>query len=291
MNNTKKIAVLLTVHNRKAKTISCLNHIFNAELPDGYLIKAFVTDDGCTDGTPDAIKNQYPQVEIIKGDGNLFWNRGMYTAWRKAIKENFNFYLWLNDDTTIIKDTFRILLSTSKAYHHNAIIIGATEDPDTHKFTYGGRYLDGSAIPPNGKNIEVDLGNGNIVLIPQNVVSKIGIIDPYYKHDKGDSDYTLTAKRHGIKVIQAAQYLGCCTRHENIPQWMNPNISIIKRLKAFHSVMGPQPKEIYYYEKKHFGIYKAIIKIITSYIRCIIPNLWIKIGKEKKLYNIKIKNE
>ena len=46
----------------------------------------------------EAVGKMFPQVHIIKGDGNLFWNRGMYMAWQAAIKEkDYDFYLWLND--------------------------------------------------------------------------------------------------------------------------------------------------------------------------------------------------
>lgn len=88
----KSIAVLLTVHNRKEKTLRCLQNLFKQEIPADYLIDVYLTDDGCTDGTPEAIRAQYPQVHIIKGNGNLFWNRGMYTAWEAATKAKITIF-------------------------------------------------------------------------------------------------------------------------------------------------------------------------------------------------------
>lgn len=82
----KLIAVLLTVHNRKEKTLCCLQNLFKQKIPNGYQIEVYLTDDGCTDGTPEAVHEQFPAVHIIKGDGSLFWNRGMYTAWDTAGK-------------------------------------------------------------------------------------------------------------------------------------------------------------------------------------------------------------
>ena len=79
----KHIAVLLTVHNRKEKTLRCLHDLFVQESVEGYTIDVWLTDDGCTDGTPEVIVQRWADVHIVKGDGNLYWNRGMYTAWQK----------------------------------------------------------------------------------------------------------------------------------------------------------------------------------------------------------------
>jgi GT2 family glycosyltransferase len=76
MNYT--IAVLLTCHNRKEKTLSCLTALFNCIVPDGYGFNVFLVDDACTDGTAEAIKEKFPQVNIIQETGNLCWNREMH---------------------------------------------------------------------------------------------------------------------------------------------------------------------------------------------------------------------
>ena len=91
------IAVLLTVFNRKDKTLKCLEQLYNQLPLREYQVDIYLTNDGCTDGTPEAINQKYPQIHIIQGTGNLFWNRGMYLAWQEAAKNDYDFYLWLND--------------------------------------------------------------------------------------------------------------------------------------------------------------------------------------------------
>ena len=41
----KEIAVLLTCHNRKAQTLTCLASLFEAELPPGVQLDVFLTDE------------------------------------------------------------------------------------------------------------------------------------------------------------------------------------------------------------------------------------------------------
>lgn len=91
----KSIAVLLSVHNRCEHTHRCLSQLYKASIPSNYILHIYITDDGCTDGTPEMINKLYSNINLIKGNGNLFWNRGMYTAWNEAAKKDYDFYLWL----------------------------------------------------------------------------------------------------------------------------------------------------------------------------------------------------
>lgn len=89
----KTIAVLLTVHNRREKTLNCLQNLFSQKVSGGYEIQIYLTNDGCTDTTAEAVEKDFPQVHIIKGNGNLFWNRGMWTAWNAAVKDKkYDYY-------------------------------------------------------------------------------------------------------------------------------------------------------------------------------------------------------
>jgi len=51
-----EIAVLITVFNRKEKTLSCLKSLFNQKLDKKITLKVFLTDDNSSDGTADAVK-------------------------------------------------------------------------------------------------------------------------------------------------------------------------------------------------------------------------------------------
>lgn len=67
-NNTKDVAVIMTVHNRKAQTIECLNHLYN----EASVFDVYLTDDGCTDGTSEEIVSKFPNVYILNGDQRIF---------------------------------------------------------------------------------------------------------------------------------------------------------------------------------------------------------------------------
>lgn len=268
------IAVLLTVFNRKAKTLECLQRLYDQIPLKGYQIDVYVTDDKCTDGTPEAIALRFPQVYIIHGDGNLFWNRGMYTAWEEASKKTYDFYLWLNDDTFVYPILLPSLLKASKFKEDKAIIVGATMSSISHVTTYGGRLANGKIPEPNGELIRIHHFNGNIVLIPKYVYNILGNLDYYFTHSKGDFDYGLRAYKKGIEMYQVGSHLGECELHETLDKWCNPDIPLMKRLNMLYRPNGMPPQETFYLEKRHIGLLTAIFHFCTIHIRCLFPKLW-----------------
>jgi GT2 family glycosyltransferase len=273
----KSIAVLLTVFNRKETTLRCLSNLFEQEVPQGYSFDVFLTNDGCTDGTPEAVKERFPQVKIIDGDGNLFWNRGMWTAWNVASEaKEYDYYLWLNDDTMLYPDALKALLESSENKENKSIIVGACQDTETHaKITYGGRDK-GNLVIPKGDDAEIMGFNGNIVLVPQYVFKILGNLDYYYTHSKGDFDYSIRAQKTGVKMYQVGIPLGSCDVHPTLDKWCDPQIPFKQRWKMLHKPNGMPPKEIFHLEKQ-ISMMKASFHFMTIYIRCIFPSLWIKL--------------
>lgn len=205
-----------------------------------------------------------------------FWNRGMYTAWQEAAKKDYDFYLWLNDDTFVYPNMLSTLLQAALNKKNKAIIVGATQSASKQFATYGGRLSDGKIPIPNGILTPIHHFNGNIVLIPRYVFQKLGNLDYFFTHSKGDFDYGLRANKAGIEMFQAGYFLGECEQHESLDKWCNPEVNFKQRWKILHHPNGMPPKETFHLEKRHIGLYTAIFHYFTIYLRCIIPQLWIK---------------
>lgn len=56
----------------------------------------------------------------------------------------------------------------------------------------------------------VDHTNANILLVPKEVVDRIGIFYEGYKHGCVDNDYSLLARRKGISVLITPGACGTC---------------------------------------------------------------------------------
>lgn len=272
----KTIAILLTCHNRRAQTIQCLDKLFVQKLSDTYSFKIYLVDDGCTDGTVAAVTKNFPTVRIIKGDGTLYWNRGMHKAWKvAAAAQAYDYYFWLNDDTILIKSALNELLSTARSFNNKSIVVGTTcSTKNNNEITYGGRDKYGKIIDPNNQPQPCHFFNGNIVLIPKYVHEKAGTNDPFFRHSLGDFDYGLRAGKLGVKMYVSPNVLGTCDHPDALSSWSNPKINFVERWKAFRSPLGNNPEEYFVYRRRHENMLIALFHYFTNHLRVIYPQLW-----------------
>lgn len=271
----KYLAVLLTVHNRREKTLICLNNLFNQVIPDGVSLGVFLTNDGCTDGTPEAVKERYPQVNIVQGDGTLFWNRGMYAAWEAAEKaKDYDFFLWLNDDTFLFPNAVAYMLQSSERFGDKAIIVGATCSKDNPVDTTYSGFIGKRQVRVNGSFQAVQKFNGNFVLIPRQVYEVLGKNDPYFRHSFGDIDYGLRAGKAGIRCMLTDKHIGTCERHEHIIKCFDTHYSLAQRMRNFYSPLGMNPFEFFHMNRRSLGLFRAIVVFLSTHIRVVCPMLW-----------------
>lgn len=275
----KVVAILITVYNRKEKTCECLNRIKEQQGLSHISTDIYIIDGGSTDGTTELIKSDYPQVhfKVIEG---VYWNRGMWHAWHWASSiRNYDYYLWLNDDTFIKDDCIASLLEASLRKNDQAIIVGASVDSRTQSvITYGGRVGKGLVIPC-GEFSEVERFNGNIVLVPDFVFRTLGNLDYYFTHSKGDIDYGKRARKAGIEIWQVGKPLGICDVHPRIDKWCDPDIPLSKRWKLLNMPNGMPPNETFHLDKRHEGWGTALVHYCTTILHCIFPSIWIALGK------------
>lgn len=265
------IAVILTCFNRKEKTLSCLRGLYSAQ--DAYnhshlLLSVFLTDDGCTDGTAQAVRASFPskEITIIQGDGSLYWAGGMRLAWNEALRQNnqWDFFLLLNDDT-IPMDNLFVELFNAHYYCQNTfdkvgIYSGVTCDKENpNLITYGGtvwtnRFLGTDRrVMPQDTPQEVDKTNANILLVPQDVVSAIGIFYEGYRHGAADYDYAIQAKKQGFKALITTKACGICERDHMDRKSLRKKILAMsaQERQAFFSHPLHSSKDILLFKKRN----------------------------------------
>jgi len=276
MENSKNVAVLITCHNRRHKTLACLEALYNCKMPEGYAYDVFLVDDGSTDGTGEAVRTSYPKVNVIQGNGNLYWNRGMHLAWKTAAeKQHYDFYLWLNDDSYLYNNALQEIICCSEKMQHNALICGfLCSEKDSIKTTYGGSTLT-KKLNPNGDLQNVSLINGNVVLIPVIIFNSVGLIDRIFPHAIGDYDYGQKVIKNRFEVKTTTAFVGTCEKNEKLPLWCYRSTPLLKRIKYLYSPLGSaHPYYFFIYEKRHFGLLVAIKHFISIHLRVLFPDLW-----------------
>jgi GT2 family glycosyltransferase len=207
VNDISRIAVLITCHNRAQLTLRCIKSLYSSNPSVEYLITIYLTDDGSTDETSKLIKTNFPNVTIIQGDGSLYWNRGMYSAWCRARIAEPDFYLLLNDDVELESDAILGLLNLYRKSVRNCVIVGKTVDPISKQTTYGALKRKNSIsrntfIPISAKSDIAFTFNANCVLIPAKAIESVGILDPFYTQQFGDIDLGLRLYFAGWEIME-----------------------------------------------------------------------------------------
>jgi GT2 family glycosyltransferase len=270
------LAIIMTCHNRRDITLTCLEALYQ----QGISFDVYLTDDGSSDGTAEAIASCYPEVHLLKGSGNLYWGGGMRLAFAEAMKQGYGFYLWLNDDTILAPSALTHLLTLhqklTRQKQECSIVVGATQDPITRKATYGGAIKSKSwysnkfeFLEPIDSPQECDTFYGNCVLIPASVSQRIGNLDAAFIHSLGDLDYGLRARLSGCSIWVAPEFVGTCTRNSIRNSWADTHLSLPERLRKVTQVKGFPIKPWTVFCRRHSGSFWFIYWFLP-YIRAAI---------------------
>lgn len=281
-----RLAVLMACHNRAAQTVRCIEALKSQEEP-GTSVDVYVVDDGSSDGTTEAILRALPRARVLRGDGHLYWSGAMRLAFQHAMREGYDFYLWLNDDTLLDRDALKRLLTTYRqlvvASNGALIVVGSTRDGDTGKFTYGGWRVRARRfgarswariVPDMQQPIACDTMNGNCVLIPAAAVEKVGNIDAVFRQGLGDIDYGLRARQEGCHLMVGAGYFGTCAHNESKGSWFDP---ALPRTARWRNLLGPKGLPIrawWVFSRRHKGplwLLSWLAPYVRVWFTCLLP--------------------
>lgn len=279
-----KIAVLITCHNRRETTLRCLRALFASRLPIDTSFHVFLVDDGSSDRTGDAVREEFPLVEILDGNGNLYWNGGMRKAFALAMERKFDFYLWLNDDTFLYPGALTTLLSVAgdarTRGNRSAVVVGSTHSMGGGPVNHGGiknwRGLKSQLIEPQDVAIPCETMYGNCVLVPHDIASYVGNLDINFVHSIADVDYGLRVRKAGFSIEVMPGYAGTCETNSASGTHNDRSLSIYRRYQLLLSPKGLPPKPWFIFLWRHYGV-AGLVYWLWTYGKVPLSWLWARI--------------
>ncbi len=256
------LRALLACHNRRVKTLACLKSFRDQKgLKRSVTKKVTLFDDGSTDGTSDWVSKNKLADEIFIGDGNFYWCGAMRRLCVGLKDFDSDLILLLNDDVVLKPRAVKALLEVRDwALSKNTkepIVVGATQSIDSHNTTYGGlvkysfwRPLGLKLLNPNGSYLPCDTFNCNCVLLSRKTISDLGGFDNNFTHSMGDIDLGLRARKSGVPIWLAPQYVGYCNNNKPADR----KKTFLGRWKALNHPKGAPPLETFLLYKRHGGV-------------------------------------
>ncbi|MEB3200501.1 MAG: glycosyltransferase family 2 protein [Synechococcaceae cyanobacterium] len=236
------VTAVVPIRNRCPLTLRFLERISRQTHP---ALRVVVVDSQSSDGSVEAIRRAYPQVQVLAAGEDDFWAGATNIGVAHALASGSEWLLTINDDAVIAADHVERLLQL--ALRHGCRILGSQinhlEDPERiwslGSFTvWGGEELlrlghhgeRSDALSPAeaaSEVLPVDALAGNGVLIHHSVFRRIGLYNArWLPHYHADSELVMRAVAAGI------------------PAWVTPRVVLLndfspsqKRL-PLHSLRG-----------------------------------------------------
>ncbi len=214
-SNFPLVVAVVPAFNRCDKTLNFLRQFPLVDYPNKRVV---ICDDGSTDNTYHNIRLNFPEVDVLRGNGQLWWSGGTNMAIRRALELGAEYILTINDDAIMSPDFLREMVEIAR--QNPRYIVGCRVHRQDHTdriwamgttpvfrgyemFSlnfWDRRWDDIKAGLPNPYPVATMPGNG--VLIPRSVFEEVGFYDqeemPQYH---ADSDLILRARRKGYMPV------------------------------------------------------------------------------------------
>src|SRR5579871_2974178 len=209
-------AVVVLSWNGREDTLACLASLARADAPGLITI---VADNGSSDGTAEAVAEGFPAVELIHNGANLGFAGGNNAGIRRALELGATHVLVLNNDTELDPGFVGALLDEAERRPDAGALCskilfadpsdliwfaGATFDP---RSGYNGRQR-GYREHDDGRFDDVhetDRACGAAMLVPREVLEKVGLFDDDLFVYSEDTDWSLRAREAGYRLYVVPQ--------------------------------------------------------------------------------------
>lgn len=206
---TPRVFVVIPTYNRWHETEVSLGRLFESTYRN---FKIVLVEDGCTDDTVAECRRKFAEVEILHGNGNLWWSGAINLGTQYAIDHDAELVMWINDDVRVEPATISELVKTIQRNGSQSIacarikaVDGSVPEwrgapPTWHPEFATYQLSDERTLPPDLPINHPPGGQG--VMIPVDCFKQIGIIDiKNFPHYWADHDFHYRAMKAGFQYF------------------------------------------------------------------------------------------
>ncbi|MCK4966733.1 glycosyltransferase family 2 protein [bacterium] len=206
------VYIILLNWNGYDLTRECISSLFKISYTN---YKIIVVDNCSEDDSYSKLKSEFDgDVVFIANESNLGFTGGNNVGITRAIENNADYVLLLNNDT-VVDELFLDELINKAVSDDKIGILGPKiyyyAEPENIWFS-GGRFnklkggmsVDGMGVRDNGqfdKVADVDYITGCALLVKKEVLEKVGLLDKDYFIYAEEVDFCFRAKRNGYRVV------------------------------------------------------------------------------------------
>jgi GT2 family glycosyltransferase len=198
----KLVAVVLSWNGRE-DTLAALESLRG--------IPAVVVDNGSTDGSPDAVAERFPDVELIRAGVNLGFAAGNNVGIRRALEREADWVLLLNNDATVEPGLVEALDAAVAARPDAGVLACKVLFAEDDRLWYAGASWDpllgrsrharyGDPDEP-GELADTDRATGAAMAVSRAAIEKAGLLDEELFLYAEDLEWCLRIREAGFAVV------------------------------------------------------------------------------------------
>jgi len=208
---TPKVTIVILNWNGYEVTRECLISLSKIDYTNYGIV---LVDNGSADGSPERLGAEFPGVILIRNQKNLGFTGGNNVGIRRALEENADYVLLLNNDTVVAPNFLSELIRAGESDKRIGLL-----NPKIFYFKPSDRiwYAGGSlsiwkGIASHRGSRQVDRGmydspeevtfiTGCAFLIKAEVIRKIGLLDECFFYTSEDADWSIRSLNAGYKAL------------------------------------------------------------------------------------------
>lgn len=128
--NKNKILVIIVAYNSMRWAKRCYESLRASDTPCDII----TIDNGSTDGTPDFIRTNYPEVDLREMKANLGFGKANNIGLQRALDDDYEYAYLLNQDAWVLPDTFTAMIAASQAHPEYGLLSPMQMKADMKQF-------------------------------------------------------------------------------------------------------------------------------------------------------------
>ena len=207
------IAVILNT-NRRDDTLACLRSLAESTYDN---LAVMVLDNASTDGSVEAIRTEFPDVQIVPLSENKGYAGNNNVGIRLALEQGADWVFVLNEDTLLAPDCVERLMEAGESDPRVGIVgpmVYHADEPDV--IQSAGGLFDRYWRPKHAGQNEPDTGQfstvrsvewvtGCALMIRRETVEDIGLLDERFFYYWEETEWCFRAGKHGWRILHVPQ--------------------------------------------------------------------------------------
>ncbi len=202
------VSIVVLAWNNYEDTAECLASLRKLNYRRYEIV---LVDNGSTDGTPERVRSEFPEVTVIENGANLGVPRGYNVGFRYALEHGADHVFMINNDTTVDPMLLDYLVKAAQAPSAGILspIVYYYDQPN-RVWASGARYR---RFPPaivmetrvfsDVQQLEYAISCG--LLITRRAFERAGLFDENYRFFWDDYDFSQRVRDAELTILQVPQ--------------------------------------------------------------------------------------